>query len=112
MLTAPRWELQGFGIFKGCKSGQNLGDAINNGEKENLVGGGTKGVVGKVWLPTSKKKFLFFFFCFLFFVFCFFFCFSRAAPLAYGGSQARGPIGAVAAGLRHSYSNTGSEPNL
>ena len=36
--------------------------------------------------------------------------FSRAAPEAYGGSQARSLIGAVAPGLRHS--NMGSEPHL
>ena len=29
--------------------------------------------------------------------------------MAYGGSQARGLIGAVAAGLHHSHSNVGSE---
>ena len=34
---------------------------------------------------------------------------SRAAPAAYGSSQARGPIGAAAAGLHHSHSNTRSE---
>ena len=37
--------------------------------------------------------------------FSFFFClfaFSRAAPAAYGGSQARDPVGAVAASLRQS----------
>ena len=34
--------------------------------------------------------------------------FSRAAPVAYGGSQARGLIGSVAAGLRQSLSNVGS----
>ena len=39
----------------------------------------------------------------------FFFVFSRAAPVAYGGSQARGLIGATAAGLHQSHSNTGSE---
>ena len=49
---------------------------------------------------------------FIYFVFFFFFVFSRAAPVVYGGSQARGPIGAVAAGLHHSHSNTGSEPCL
>ena len=38
----------------------------------------------------------------------FFFGLFRAAPIAYGGSQARGPTGAVAAGLRHSHSNAGS----
>ena len=40
------------------------------------------------------------------------FCFLRAAPAAYGGSQARGLIGAVAAGLLHSHSDTGSEPRV
>ena len=48
-----------------------------------------------------------FFFCF----FCFF-VFSRAAPSACGGSQARGLIGAVAASLRHRHGNAGSEPRL
>ena len=32
--------------------------------------------------------------------------------MAYGGSQTRGPIGAVAASLRQSHSNSGSEPHL
>ena len=32
--------------------------------------------------------------------------------MAYGGSQARGPIEAVAAGLHHGHSNAGSEPHL
>ena len=36
----------------------------------------------------------------------------RAAPEAYGGSQARGLIRAVAASLRHSHSNARSEPRL
>ena len=36
----------------------------------------------------------------------------RIAPMAYGGSQARGLIGAAAAGLHHSHSNAGSEPRL
>ena len=45
---------------------------------------------------------------FFFFVFCLF----RATPAVYGGSQARGLIGAVAAGLHHSHSNSGSEPHL
>ena len=43
-----------------------------------------------------------------FFFFCLF-AFSRAAPAAYGGSQARGLIGAVDTGLCHSHSNAGSE---
>ena len=43
------------------------------------------------------------------FVFFFFLLF-RATPTAYEGSQSRGPIGAVAAGLHHS--NAGSKPGL
>ena len=42
----------------------------------------------------------------------FFFCLFRAAPTAYGGSQARVLIGAVAAGLLQSHSNARSEPCL
>ena len=42
----------------------------------------------------------------------FFFCLFRAAHAAYGGSQARGRIGAVAPGLHHSHSNTRSELRL
>ena len=38
--------------------------------------------------------------------------FSRAASAAHGGSQAKGPIGAIAAGLGQSHSNTRSEPSL
>ena len=35
-----------------------------------------------------------------------------ATPVAHGGSQARGPFGALVAGLHHSQSNSGSEPCL
>ena len=41
-----------------------------------------------------------------------FIVFSRAAPVAYGGSQARDLSGAVATGLCQSHSNAGSEPSL
>ena len=36
----------------------------------------------------------------------------RAAPEAYGSSQARSRIGATASGLRHSHSKAGSKPPL
>ena len=36
------------------------------------------------------------------FIYLFIYLLFRAAPVAYGGSQARGPVGAVATGLRHS----------
>ena len=42
--------------------------------------------------------------------FFFFFLFIRATFTAFGSSQARCQIGAVAAGLCHSHSNLGSEP--
>ena len=45
------------------------------------------------------------------YLFCLF-CYFYAAPAAYGGSQARGRMGAVAAGLHQSHSNVGSEPHL
>ena len=45
-------------------------------------------------------------------LFLFFVLLLRAAPAAPGGSQARGPIGATAAGLHHSHSNARSKPSL
>ena len=54
-------------------------------------------------------------FIYLFILFIYLFClptFSRAAPAAYGGSQARSLIEAVAAGLHQSHSNTRSQPCL
>ena len=52
-------------------------------------------------LPLSTLLLLFFFFGLF-----------RALATAYGGSQARGPIGPAAAGLRHCHSNVGCEPHL
>ena len=54
----------------------------------------------------NKLQHLSFFFFFLSFVFL------RAALATHGGSQARGRIGAVAAGLRHSQINSRSEPRV
>ena len=48
----------------------------------------------------------------LFFVGFVFWAFFRDTLVAYGGSQARGLIGAVAASLCHSHSKTGSKPPL
>ena len=52
---------------------------------------------------------IFYYFIFILFYFMFFF---RATPAAYGSSQTRGPIGAAAAALRQSHSNTRSKPRL
>ena len=49
---------------------------------------------------------------FYFMSFFFFFFFFRASPVAYGGSQARGLIGAIAADLRNSHSNSGFKLHL
>ena len=59
--------------------------------------------------PPKAEVFLLLLFVF---VFLSFFAISWAAPAAYGGSQARGGIGAVATGLRQSHSNSGSKPGL
>ena len=48
----------------------------------------------------------------MYFILFFFFVFFRAAPMAYGGSQAKDLIRALAAGLHHRHSDTGSEPHL
>ena len=58
--------------------------------------------------------FLFSFFLSFIYLFIFFglFAFSRAAPKADGSSQARGRIGAAAAGLHQSHSNATSELSL
>ena len=61
----------------------------------------------KEYQKKTKHKKRFFFFFFLVFL-----PFSRAALTAYGGSQARGQIRAVAASLHQSHSNGGSEPRL
>ena len=49
---------------------------------------------------------------FHYFLFVFCFLLFRTVPTAYGGSQARGHIRAVAAGLHHSHSRTRSELSL
>ena len=59
-----------------------------------------------VWHVEVPSLFLFLF------IFCLFLLFLWAATTAYGGSQARGRIGAVAAGLLQSHSHMGSEPCL
>ena len=56
-------------------------------------------------IPITNSRICFFFFFFFFFFF-------RAAPVACGGSHARGRIRAVASGLLQSHSNARSEPHL
>ena len=58
--------------------------------------------------PVSPQSILFFFVFFFFLLFVF----SRTAPTAYGGSQARSRIKSVSAGLHHSHSNARSKPHL
>ena len=56
-------------------------------------------IVNKIILYLDTDNYLFFFSV-------------KDSPMAYGNSQARGQIGATAAGLHHSHSNAGSEPHL
>ena len=59
--------------------------------------------------PLDAFYFILFIYLFIYFpVFCLF----RAEPVAYGGSQARSLVGAVAAGLPQSHSNARSKPCL
>ena len=57
------------------------------------------------FFPTPKVIFIYL----NFFFFLFFSAISWAASVAHGGSQARGPVGAEAAGPRQSHSKAGSE---
>ena len=62
----------------------------------------------KVYLVFFHPEIKFCCFIFLFFIFLLF----RATPMAYGGSQARGQIGAIAAVLFHSHINVRSKQYL
>ena len=60
-----------------------------------------------------RARIAFYFILFYFMYVCMYVCiylfaFSGVAPEAYGGSQVRGLIGAVATSLHHSQSNSGS----
>ena len=92
-----------------------IGMIIVHIAKAAALGGnqGDRFVKGLAWSLVNSKYLLamVFFVCLFCFVFGLF-AFSRAAPTAYGGSQARDRIGAVAAGLCQSHSNTRSEPYL
>ena len=59
-----------------------------------------------------SPAFVFFFSSFFFFFFFGLLLFFSTAPVAYGGSQARGLIGATDAGLLQSHSNAGSKLRL
>ena len=74
---------------------------------------------GTKFCDFAKKKknhrilpLVFLFVCFVFFLFVCLFLLFRAAPVAYGSSQARGRIRTTAAGLHHNHSNTGPKPPL
>ena len=60
---------------------------------------------------SSIKLLFFIYFILFYFIFCLF-AFSWAVHMAYGGSQVRGLIRAVATGLHQSHSNAGSESRL
>ena len=66
-----------------------------------------------MFFDSQVKSTYILFYCIFIHSFIYLFCLfaiSRAASVAYEGSQARGPIRAAAAGLHHS--NMGSEPHL
>ena len=69
-----------------------------------------RGILGHSRYPllSCSVRLFWFGFCFVLFHFLLF----RAPLMAYGGSQARGLIRAVATGLHQSHSNSGSQPHL
>ena len=77
---------------------RSLHSSAKRGHREKMPAGNP----GREPSPKSKHTHAFFFF------FLSVFCLFRTTPTAYGGSQPRGPIGAVAAGLHHSQSNARS----
>jgi len=78
---------------------------VSKKKKERWVGMKWEGWWG--WRGNVHKMAEYFVFLLLFSI-----CLLRAVPAAYGSSQARGRIGATAAGLHHSHSNVGSELQL
>ena len=69
----------------------------------------TEGQIRGGWGQEWERDFLFFAHTFALLEFL---LFLGPLPAAYGGSQARGQIGAVATGLHQSHSNRGSELSL
>ena len=70
-------------------------------------------IVFQSWcLAGPRIDFFFFFLSFVFVVVVVVVAISWAAPEAYGGSQARGRTGAIAASLCQSHSDAGSKPHL
>ena len=85
-------------------------------EYESWTGKGLKDGSKKSGCYSIAKKneiiiSVFLIFILFYFIFCLF-AISWATLTAYGGSQARGPIGAIAIGLCQNHSHTGSEPHL
>ena len=74
-------------------------------------------VIGDLFILESPALLKIFFSCFIYFilfyfVLFYFICPFKAIPMAYGGSQTRGPIRAVATNLCQNHSNAGSKPRL
>ena len=93
LVTVSYWSLTDFSIFmfSGCNTTS-----------------GTRASVFRLKVTYLPPNFL----CAFFFFFFYLFAFSRAAPTACGGSQARRLIRAVATSLHQSHSNMGPEPRL
>ena len=69
-------------------------------------------LLGNQWTFQPGKPFSWALGHFLELIFFFFFFLFTAAPVAHGSSQASHQIRAIAAGLHHSHSNSGSELHL
>uniref|UniRef100_A0A8D0V3E8 Voltage-dependent L-type calcium channel subunit alpha n=1 Tax=Sus scrofa TaxID=9823 RepID=A0A8D0V3E8_PIG len=85
-----------------CDTDEEEGEEGREGEEEEEEKDPETYKVRTISFHSPRNFFFFFFF------FCIF-AFSRATPMAYGGSQAKGLIRAVAASLHHSHSTARSE---
>ena len=107
-IRTPALSWEGGGCHSGCGDPtctleQSLENTQRPVSRESDDGGGAQDCQERWGRKARGVLFIYLFVCLSRFLF-------RAAPVTYGGSQARGPVGAVAAGLHPSH--TGSELNL
>ena len=95
--------------MRACSSGAVLVPLLGSEAGEEFLSG-TRSLSEVALSELFFKSFCFYLYLFLKFLFIY--LLFRATPAAYGGSQARGPIGVAAAGLHYSHSHAGSELHL
>ena len=114
-VSAERsWPVKPSLIFLTSLTGGSVRSARKRKRPWLAASGKTLSLLISLWMTEQREKHFMNFtgsnsnlLCFVLFFLLF-----RAAPVAYGGSQARGSIGATVASIRHSHSNIRSKPHL